>query len=367
VLDGATHALTRIVADGNVESLAVNPGTDRVYATDFFGGNLLVFDAATHAQVARVPVGLYPQTITVNSVTNRIYTFVERQFNDPVVVLDGMTNGTQTIDVGWYPYTLTLNPFTNQVYMVDYFGPLWSLDVDGARPTPVTIAASGVVDHWTVANDNLYATTNPSPSFKATVTSAFSTSAAYGSANGLSDPAPTALYHWVDDGGTGWEQAARTSAAGANPAEFSITLPPTGLGVHTLYLVAAYGDEGGSVSGHSPSLSHLQALPFFITQPTPPGTHVSLDPDRNGPYTVGQEVTFTAVGHGASGYQYRFYLHHGNDRTLVQDYSAVATWCIPADLEPGDYRLEVWVRTPNSTQDKDATANRAFLLRTGKS
>jgi YVTN family beta-propeller protein len=362
VVDGATNAVTRIGVDKYVWAVAVNPITNRVYVGGVYGGFIQVFDGATNTQLAMIPVGTAPHEIAVNPVTNRIYIIVNGN-PDTVTVLDGATNGIQTVPVGSNPFAFAVNPVTNQVYIPDYAGTLWALDVDGVQPSPMAIAASGVTDGQTVANSNLFATTNPSPSFKATVTSAYSDSVAYGGVGGLSDPPPTALNYWVDDGAaTTWKLASRINAPDTNPADFSLTLSPESLGVHTLYFFAAYGEEGGSVSGRSPGISHLQALPFVIL-PAPLATCVSLTPSVCGPYTMGEAVTFTAAGRGSSGYQYRFYLFHRGIRTLVQDYSPVATWPLPADLTPGTYKLEVWVRTPNSTQAKDASADRTFTLR----
>ena len=107
--------------------------------------------------------------------------------------------------------------------------------------------------------------------------------------------------YWEVDGGNPSNLATVTSSAGANPASFTITPAPQTPGLHTLYLYAAYGTEGGTTSnvaanqadstGNAPELGNLTALLFTVV-PIP--TTTSMTADVN-PQNSGNNVTFTAT------------------------------------------------------------------------
>jgi YVTN family beta-propeller protein len=316
VIDGATNATTTVTVGTAPYAVAVNPLTNKVYVTNWGSNNVTVFDGATKVPTT-VPVGSGPRGVAVNLVTNKVY--IANYGNATVSVLDGITNGTAPVAVGTHPEAVTVNPVTNQVYVVNQGGGMTVIDgatngtttvtagsnpfavavnpvtnqvylansnsnnvtiidVDQSQAVPITVVASGVQDAQTVTNiTNLFATTSSNPTFTATATSAFATL--------------TSLYYWVDDRASiGWTRVAPATGT------FSITPSGLSLGVHSLYVFAAYGAEGvsassGNGSGNSPEISNLVAVPFVVL---PIGTTTAVSADAN-PQDVGGTVTFTAT------------------------------------------------------------------------
>jgi len=152
-----------------------------------------------------------------------------------------------------------------------------------------------------------YITTNSAPTLTAAVTSAYTTSSAYSAdtAQTPANPRPTALYYQVDGGNGTWIQAIVTSAAGRNPATFSIPLTAQSIGLHALYLYATYGDEGmqpssGASSGTSPEISNVTAFYYTVLPLLTMPTTTTLTADTN-PQDANTNVTFTATVSPATG------------------------------------------------------------------
>jgi YVTN family beta-propeller protein len=69
-----------------------------------------------------VPVVNYPQAITVNTFTNKIYVLEESA--NQITEIDGLTNVTTNISLGTNPISslngaLAVNPLTDTIYAVD--------------------------------------------------------------------------------------------------------------------------------------------------------------------------------------------------------------------------------------------------------
>ena len=99
------------------------------------------------------------------------------------------------------------------------------------------------------------------------------------------------------DGVTPWSQATQTNPSGSNPATFTITVSAQNSELHTLYVFAAYANEGGqntsgNGTGNSPEMSNLQRLPLLIL---PTVTTTSLVSDAPSGAQEGARVTFTAT------------------------------------------------------------------------
>ena len=302
VIDGATNATTTVTVGGKPIAVAVNPVTNKVYVANYDSGTLTVIDGATNVPLA-VTVGSRPAAVAVNLVTNKIYVAnYGGTSGTTVTVIDGATNATATVTAGTAPDAVAVNPVTNKVYVANYGGnTVTVIDGDAHQPIPLTTAITGVSDALTVATDNVFQTENVSPSFTVGVTSAFTHSIAYTGLGTAVDPPPTAVYYEVDGGNT-LTAATGTSAGGANPASFKITPSAQSVGLHTLYVYSAYGNEGGQNStGNSPEIGNMAAYTFLI-DPTSTATAVKADVN---PQNNGSNVTFTAtitpVAAGTSG------------------------------------------------------------------
>jgi hypothetical protein len=145
-----------------------------------------------------------------------------------------------------------------------------------------------------------------------------------------------------------------TLASGAS-CNLYVTFTPTAGGTRTGTLVISSNDPV------NPTLTvALSGWGNFATAKA-----VSLTP-INGVGTPGGSVTFTAVGSGAGNgavYSYRFWFFDGSNWSLVQNYSASATWtwAIPLGQLPGAYSVQVDVRT-NPTAMLDATSTVSYTV-----
>jgi len=164
----------------------------------------------------------------------------------------------------------------------------------------LTTVITGVVDSETLPPQpgdpafQVFQTLNTTPGFTVNVTSAYSTTSPY---TGLTatNPPPTQLYYEVD-GANPFNLVKVTNAGSANPATYAIRLPQQQIGLHILYVYAAYGNEAGRDSytdngGDSPELGNLTAYPYLVTVPL---TTTTLTSSAN-PQSVGSSVTFTAT------------------------------------------------------------------------
>lgn len=293
VIDGATNTTSTVAVGANPTGIAVNSVTNKIYVTSNSStGVVTVIDGANSNATSTVSTVANPYGVVVNPVTNRIYVGSSSASN--LTVIDGESNATSTVATGASPYTLGLNPITNKVYTANFSSDanVTVIDVDVEQTIPLTTTISGVTDSQTLSSPNVFTTTNATPSFNVSVTSNYSGAAA--------QPPPTQVY-WEVDGASPSNRATVTSSTGANPASFTITPATQKPGLHTLYVYAAYGHEGGYNSnvaanqadstGNAPRLGNLTALLFAVV-PIPTTTSITADVN---PQNSGSNVTFTAT------------------------------------------------------------------------
>jgi YVTN family beta-propeller protein len=84
---------------------------------------MLLFDCKsltgpTTPEVSFVGTGDSPFAICVNPTTNKIY--VTNYYGGNVTVIDGETHYTTTVAVGQRPLALCVNPITNMIYVTNY-------------------------------------------------------------------------------------------------------------------------------------------------------------------------------------------------------------------------------------------------------
>jgi YVTN family beta-propeller protein len=122
-IDGLTNAATTILTgtlagdQAPPTQLAINPVTNKLYATNSGSNNVTVIDGATNAITNVTTLGIQPNALTVDSVTNRIY--VANQQTGNLEVIDGATNKPTTLAVGGNPASMAVNLVTNRIYVVN--------------------------------------------------------------------------------------------------------------------------------------------------------------------------------------------------------------------------------------------------------
>ncbi|MGH2613409.1 MAG: YncE family protein, partial [Rhabdochlamydiaceae bacterium] len=126
--------------------IAVNPVTNKVYASDWGKGFVYVLDGHTNKTLSMIPMSGLPQDVVVNPITNKIYVVINsypRPLADNVVaVIDGVTDtvikninitdmgkkppemifdaskGGKTYKI--WPVQAAVNPKTNRIYVSDW-------------------------------------------------------------------------------------------------------------------------------------------------------------------------------------------------------------------------------------------------------
>jgi DNA-binding beta-propeller fold protein YncE len=120
-LDGATNAVVNTIpapAGFEAYAVAVNPTTNRLYATSTTDPRLLVIDASSNTVVGSIASFAGNPEVVVNPATNRIYT---PGASGGLAVIDGATNDVvATLDLeGATVVGIGVNPVTNRVYGSD--------------------------------------------------------------------------------------------------------------------------------------------------------------------------------------------------------------------------------------------------------
>jgi len=118
VIDGVTLFVQSVTVGIRPDALAIDSVTNKIYVPDNNSANITVIDGATLTTQTVADINR-PFAITVNPVTNKIYA---TNGNGTVTVIDGVTLSTQTIAVGSLPYFVAVNTVTNKVYVANLCG-----------------------------------------------------------------------------------------------------------------------------------------------------------------------------------------------------------------------------------------------------
>jgi YVTN family beta-propeller protein len=121
VLPATAQTLIGTVGVGmGPDAVAHNSVTNKIYVANYDSNNITVIDGVT-SQTTTVGVGTEPWAIAVNPVTNKIYV-VNDCPNPPfctgtLTVIDGATNDTATLILGYWPFKVAVNTVTNKIYV----------------------------------------------------------------------------------------------------------------------------------------------------------------------------------------------------------------------------------------------------------
>jgi N-acetylmuramoyl-L-alanine amidase len=157
---------------------------------------------------------------------------------------------------------------------------------------------------------------------------------------------------WLFDHSTAAWTVVRDYAAGNQ-----FTWTPTATGT---YAVQAWARRVGTIAAYD---VYAGSGFFNVTRSVPVET--ALDPDVTFPSRIGTPITWTARAHGgtAGPLQYAFWrFRAGAGWTKVQDYSSSNTYTwTPTWGDDGQYALQVWVRSADSTAAYEAWSGTPFF------
>ncbi len=131
VLDGATNAVTATVPVGlSPEGIAVDPLTDTVYVADSMADTISLVGGATDTVTETLRVGADPVAVAVDPATDTVY--VANYLGGTVAVIDGRTGAeTGAVAVGATPQAIAVDPATDIVYVTHFADNTVSV-IDGA-------------------------------------------------------------------------------------------------------------------------------------------------------------------------------------------------------------------------------------------
>ncbi len=113
-----------------------NATTNKIYVL-LYPGPIAVIDEA-RLKVSSVPVGGNTSFVTVDASANQIYVvnllFLPSASYSTVMVIDGATNSTTTLNVGVEPRAAAVNAATHRVYVLNDYGN--DLSYSGPGPAP---------------------------------------------------------------------------------------------------------------------------------------------------------------------------------------------------------------------------------------
>jgi YVTN family beta-propeller protein len=118
----ATICLPGAAGDVYAQAVAVDSDTNRIYAANSLGNDIVVIDGKTDKIVANIKGVKGPEDVAVDQATDTIYTANIGPAIRPgsVSVVSGVTHKlTATIKVGQYPQGIAVNPATGTVYVAN--------------------------------------------------------------------------------------------------------------------------------------------------------------------------------------------------------------------------------------------------------
>ncbi len=157
VINGLTNTVDATITVGVVpEWLVINPVTNKIYVTNRHSNTVSVINGATNTVTKTINVGSHPTYGDINTVTNKIYVVNNGNGQGTTMsVIDGNTDtNIATVTVGNYPQGAAVNPVTNKIYVSNYCGNQFGCNatpaqgtvsvVDGATNTVTNTVTVGV-------------------------------------------------------------------------------------------------------------------------------------------------------------------------------------------------------------------------------
>jgi YVTN family beta-propeller protein len=92
--------------------VSINSQTNKIYVSSPVSNQVTVIDGKTNAIVAVIS-GLAPSTLAVDELRNKIYTATSGQ---SISVIDGVTNTVSMVSNGYYVFDMAVDVLTNRIY-----------------------------------------------------------------------------------------------------------------------------------------------------------------------------------------------------------------------------------------------------------
>ena len=242
-VDGST--IDRISTVSRPANIAINPSTNKIYVSQQQGSQITVIDGDTN-QGKTINTGLWGDSntsLTVDSQRNKSY--VTGSTGTDMASIDGDTEQGVMIPIGIDAEQTAINPITQKLYVAARgTSAVVEVDVDGKQANNlqrVTSARVGGVE-------TLPAATKAVP-YRSSA--AFTLAVDVSSLRPASELPPTTLYYRFDT-----DQALSVVAAtksGVDKATFQIPIPLKEVGLHWVYMYAAWGNDGTTSSAGSGS------------------------------------------------------------------------------------------------------------------
>jgi YVTN family beta-propeller protein len=244
VIDGATNTTTTVTdlnASGAV-AVAVNPSTNKIYVANLDSHNVTVIDGDTNAITTITdPSARSPNSVAVDQTRNKIY--VANEGNPNITVIDGLTNTTYAVS-NIYAWSVAVNPVTGQAFVTDNATQIFVISENRVSRIPLQVK---------IAPLRRNRTHNPQPTFTFTATDTFKPH------NTKIDE----LLFQVDTWQGTWSSAKQTSSGHFQGK----VRRPLQLGVHILYAYATDGQEATSTNTgqqSSPLVGNIKAYVFLV-------------------------------------------------------------------------------------------------------
>jgi YVTN family beta-propeller protein len=153
-VSATTFAATTITVGINPQDLAVNSITNRIYVSNLTDNSVSVIDGSSNTVVDTISVGAVPEQIAVNSRTNMIY--VANSSGDTINAIDGSTDIVVATIPSAGTVFLAVNPVTNRIYAGNQVAQTVTV-IDGSTNTVITtiaIPGEGVIPEALAVNSN---------------------------------------------------------------------------------------------------------------------------------------------------------------------------------------------------------------------
>ena len=160
VIDTAARSfVTAVPAGGAPWNVAFNPLTKRIYVANQIGGGITVIDAVTNTVRTTIDPWRHVAGVAVDMRTNRVY--ATEELGTSLLIVDGVaeaTIGIVTLPV-YRPASLVLNPATNRLYITNTSGgPVVVVDVTTNAVVNTIPAALGNHIALDLVNQRIYVT-----------------------------------------------------------------------------------------------------------------------------------------------------------------------------------------------------------------